>query len=80
MRQEYHRHHDCVGRIIESEEVMAAQTLADVIDSLNAEQQQSVLQFIEFLRRKDSPKPLPFLAAAEEFMAEHPELLRRLAQ
>jgi hypothetical protein len=59
---------------------MAAQKLADVINSLNVEQQHSVLQFIEFLQGKDSPRSPSFLAAAEEFMAEHPELLRRLAQ
>ncbi len=59
---------------------MAVQNLADVIKSLNAEQQQSVLQFIEFLQRKGTRQPVSFVAAAEEFMTEHPELLRRLAQ
>jgi hypothetical protein len=58
---------------------MVAQNLADVINSLNIEQQQSVLQFIEFLQRKGG-QPVSFLAAADEFMAEHPELLRHLAQ
>ncbi len=55
---------------------MASPNPADVIHSLNAEQQQSVFQFIEFLQRKGTPQPPSFLAAAEEFMAEHPELLR----
>ncbi|HUI79642.1 MAG TPA: hypothetical protein VLY24_17070 [Bryobacteraceae bacterium] len=58
---------------------MATQNLADVINSLTPEQQESVLQFIEFLKRKTST-PSPFLTAAQEFIEEHPELLRRLAK
>lgn len=52
-------------------------TLTDAINSLTPEQQESVRQFIEFLKRRGSS---PFLAAVEEFIETHPELLRRLAQ
>ena len=58
---------------------MAAENLADVISSLTPEEQESVKQFVEFLRRKGSPRS-PFLAAVDEFIDQHPELLRRLAQ
>lgn len=55
--------------------------LIDRIKSLSAEEQTSVVQFIDFLeRRQVPPARTPFLYAAEEFIAQHPELLRRLAQ
>jgi len=38
-----------------------------------------VLQFIEFLRKKESSQSA-FLGAVDEFIEQHPELLRRLAQ
>jgi hypothetical protein len=59
---------------------MAAEHLADVIGSLTPEQQQSVRQFIDFLKGKEPPSASPFLTAADEFIDQHPELLRRLAQ
>jgi hypothetical protein len=59
---------------------MAAENLADVIGSLTSEEQESVKQFVEFLKRKGSPPASPFLTAVEEFVDQHPELLRRLAQ
>ncbi len=59
---------------------MAAGNLADIINSLTPEQQESVKQFVEFLKRKELPPASPFLAAVEEFIDQHPELLRRLAQ
>ena len=58
---------------------MAAENLAAIISSLTPEEQESVKQFVDFLRRKGSA-PSPFLAAVEEFIDQHPELLRRLAQ
>ena len=54
--------------------------LADVISSLTPEEQESVKQFVEFLKRKELPPSSPFLAAVEEFIGQHPELLHRLAQ
>ncbi len=59
---------------------MATENLADVIGSLTPEEQESVKQFIEFLKGKDLPRTSPFLAAADEFIDQHPELLRRLAR
>jgi hypothetical protein len=59
---------------------MAAENLADVISSLTPEDQECVKQFVEFLKRKGSSQSTPFLAAVDEFIDQHPELLRRLAQ
>jgi hypothetical protein len=59
---------------------MAAENLAAVISSLTPEEQESVQQFVDFLRRKGSATPSPFLAAVEEFIDQHPDLLQRLAQ
>jgi len=59
---------------------MAVENLADAISSLTPEEQESVKQFIEFLRGKASSPSSPFLAAVDEFIDQHPELLRRLAQ
>ena len=56
---------------------MAADNLTDLINSLTPDEQQFVKQFVEFLRKKGSS---PFLSAVDEFIDEHPELLRRLAQ
>jgi hypothetical protein len=55
------------------EDNMAAENLSDVISSLTPEEQES-------LKRKGSSSSSPFLAAVEEFIDQHPELLRRLAQ
>jgi hypothetical protein len=59
---------------------MAAEHLADVVNSLTPEQQESVRQFIDFLRKRESSASSALLQAAGEFIAEHPELLQRLAQ
>ena len=59
---------------------MAVENLADAINSLMPDEQESVRQFVEFLKRKGQSPPSPFLAAADEFIDQHPELLRRLAQ
>lgn len=59
---------------------MAVENLADVIRSLTPEEQESVRQFVGFLKNKGSLPSSPFLRAVEEFIDQHPELLRRLAQ
>jgi hypothetical protein len=46
---------------------------------LSVEKQAMVREFILWLKQKDEEQS-PFLAAIDEFMDEHPELLRRLAQ
>lgn len=59
---------------------MASQDLAQAISSLTEQQQESVRQFIEFLKKQDADSGSPFLSAVDEFVEQHPELLRRLAQ
>ena len=59
---------------------MAVENLAEVITSLTPEEQESVRQFIEFLKGRGASPSSPFLAAVDEFIDQHPELLRRLAQ
>lgn len=59
---------------------MAPENLSAVISSLTPEEQESVKQFVEFLKRKGAAPPSPFLSAVDEFIDQHPELLRRLAQ
>jgi hypothetical protein len=59
---------------------MPVENLADAISSLTPEEQESVKQFIEFLRGKGSSRSSPFVAAVDEFIDQHPELLRLLAQ
>jgi hypothetical protein len=59
---------------------MAAENLVDVIRSLTPQEQESVKQFVEFLKKKGPSPSSPFLAAVDEFIDQHPELLRRLAQ
>lgn len=58
---------------------MAAENLADVMSTLTPEQQESVRQFVDFLKRRESAERTPFLTAVDEFI-DHPELLRRLGQ
>ena len=59
---------------------MAVENLADAINSLMPDDQETVRQFVEFLKRKGQSPLSPFLAAVDEFIDKHPELLRRLAQ
>jgi len=59
---------------------MAAENLADLISTLTPEQQESVKQFVDFLKRRELAKRTSFLTAVDEFIDQHPELLRRLAQ
>lgn len=61
---------------------MATESLAEVVRSLTPQEQDAVWQFIDYLKqRAASPRAQsPFLQAADEFIARHPELLQRLAQ
>ena len=59
---------------------MAAQDIAEILRDLSPQEQDSVRQFVQFLRQRRSPAPNPFLAAVDEFIEQHPELLQRLAQ
>jgi hypothetical protein len=51
--------------------------LVEQIQGLSEEQQEAVRKFINYLKRAKSG---PFLSAVEDFIEEHPELLRRLAK
>jgi len=64
----------------EMERSMAAENLADLINTLTPEQQESVKQFVDFLKRREPAQGSSFLAAVDEFIDQHPELLRRLGQ
>ena len=66
--------------ILRLEGTMAVEDVADAINSLTPEEQESVRQFIEFLKGRGSCPSSPFLAAVDEFIDQHRELLRRLAQ
>ncbi len=62
---------------------MAADNLADVVRSLTPAEQDAVRRFIDYLKGRAAPAPAPpaaILEAAEEFISQHPELLKRLAQ
>jgi hypothetical protein len=55
---------------------MAAQSLTELVATLTPQEEAAVREFIAYLKRHESP----FLGAAEEFIAQHPDLLQRLAQ
>jgi hypothetical protein len=59
---------------------MGAENLTDLIQTLSLQEQESVRQFVEFLKSGGAAPTSPFLAAVDEFIGQHPELLRRLAQ
>ena len=57
---------------------MPSDSLTEIVNGLTPEQQSAVREFIEFLKTRQPASP--FDAAVAEFLDEHPELLRRLAQ
>jgi hypothetical protein len=59
---------------------MPLQALAELVNALTPEEQAAVREFIDFLKRRTGSPDSPFLVAVDEFMDEHPDLLRRLAQ
>jgi hypothetical protein len=59
---------------------MAAENITELIDSLTPEERESVREFIRFLKTKNEAPASPFLDAVDDFIKEHPELLRRLAR
>ena len=59
---------------------MNSQALSEIVAALTPEQQAAVREFIEFLTSRQAPPADRFRAAVSEFLDEHPELLRRLAQ
>jgi len=60
-------------------------TLAEIVESLSPHEQEAVRAFVEHLRtgltaNTSAEARSPLVAAAEAFIQQHPELLRRLAQ
>jgi hypothetical protein len=58
---------------------MAPEKLTQLVSQLSPEEQSAVKDFVAFLKARQSPARA-FCAAVDEFIAEHPELLRRLGQ
>jgi hypothetical protein len=60
----------------------ATESLAEVVRSLTPQEEDAVRQFIDYLKRRDASarSRSPFLQAADEFIAQHSELLQRPAQ
>ena len=59
---------------------MPSENLIDMVVALAPEDQEAVRAFIDFLRTRGERPHGRFLDAADEFIAQHPEILRRLAQ
>ena len=61
---------------------MATESLTNVVQSLTPQEQDAVLRFIDYLKGRDVSlgSESSFLQAADEFIAKHPDLPRRLAQ
>jgi hypothetical protein len=60
---------------------LAQENLTQLVSQLSPEEQSAVRAFIAFLKERNGKQPeSAFLAAIDEFIAAHPELLRRLAQ
>jgi death-on-curing protein len=53
---------------------MAIEDLADAIRSLRPDDQESVRQFVEFLKRRGQSPPSSFLTAVDEFIDQHDEV------
>ncbi len=60
---------------------MSAEDLNQLVSELSSAEQSAVKEFITFLKQRNGKPPeTTFQAAIDEFIAAHPELLRRLAQ
>ena len=60
---------------------MRLEDLSQRVSELSPAEQSAVIEFITFLKERNGKlPPNSFQAAVDEFIAAHPELLRRLAQ
>jgi hypothetical protein len=61
---------------------MAVESLLEVVRSLTPQEQDAVRWFIDYLKGRDAAvgAQSPFLRTADEFIAEHSDLLQRLAR
>jgi hypothetical protein len=64
---------------MESQDTVATADLVEIVNSLTPEQQETVRQFIAFLKGNEVTGS-PFLKAVDEFIEHHPALLSSLAQ
>jgi hypothetical protein len=72
----------CLRRYTAVGDTMATESLTEVVRWLTPQEQEAVRQFIDYLKPRDDSarSQSPFPQAADEFIAEHPELRQRLAQ
>jgi hypothetical protein len=60
---------------------MTPEDLTQLVSQLSPAEQSAVKEFIAFLKeRRGKASETAFLAAIDDFIAAHPELLRRLSQ
>jgi hypothetical protein len=59
---------------------MSMDNLIEMVAALKPQDREAVRKFIEFLHQREGRPGNPFPSAADEFINQHPELLRRLAQ
>ncbi len=60
---------------------MKAEDLVQIVSELSPTEQSAVREFIAFLKERQSQQPATtFQVALDEFISDHRELLRRLAQ
>jgi hypothetical protein len=59
---------------------MQAEKLTAIIDGLSPEEQAAVWAFVEFLRSRSPQQDRQFRSAVDEFVDQHPDLLRRLPE
>jgi len=70
-----------VGDKVEAGTFMTTEDLLSVVQSLTPQEQEAVGKFIEYLKERKAIQPqLSFLQAADEFIAGHSDILRRLSQ
>ncbi len=58
---------------------MSLQDLLELIATLTPAQQEAVAEFVGILKKEQKPD-VSFRGALDEFVANHPDLLRRLAR
>jgi hypothetical protein len=63
-----------------ADDTMPVDDVAELVRSLTPQEREAVRQFIRFLKGEEDVRPSTFAEAVDEFIAAHPDLLRRLAQ
>ena len=69
------------GILTSERSVVETEKLVEIISRLSPDEQAAVSEFIRFIKgQQGTSERSSFLAAVDELIAEHPELLLRLAQ